>query len=41
MPSWQEPTFTMTEIGNDHLSFRENEPEIVGAVLDHLGLVAG
>ena len=38
--SWQLTTFTVTGTGNDRLSFRENDSDNVGALIDDVRLVA-
>jgi hypothetical protein len=40
VPSWQPTSFTVTAAGNDRLSFRENDRDNVGGLLDDVQLVA-
>ena len=40
MPSWQTATFTVTGTGNDRISFRENDNNNLGALLDDVRLIA-
>lgn len=38
-PSWQTTSFTVTATGNDRISFRENDRDNVGGLLDDVRLV--
>lgn len=38
--SWQLTTFTVTGTGSDRISFRENDSDSVGALIDDVRLVA-
>ena len=38
--SWQRTTFTVTGTGNDRISFRENDTDNVGALIDDVRLMA-
>jgi hypothetical protein len=40
VPSWQAATFTVTGTGNDRISFRENDSNNLGALLDDVRLIA-
>ena len=39
-PSWQPAIFTVTGTGNDRISFRENDNDNLGALIDDVQLVA-
>ena len=41
-PAWQSATFTVTGTGNDRISFRENDTDVVpkGALIDDVRLLA-
>jgi hypothetical protein len=39
-PSWQPTTYTVTGTGNDRLSFRENDRDSAGALIDNVQLIA-
>ena len=40
VPSWQTTTFTVTGTGNDRISFRENDSNDLGALIDDVQLIA-
>ena len=39
-PSWQTTTYTVTGTGSDRISFRENDNNDSGALIDNVRLVA-
>jgi hypothetical protein len=39
-PSWQTTTYTVTGTGNDRISFRENDRDSAGALIDNVELIA-
>ncbi len=39
-PSWDTTTYTVVAIGNDRISFRENDRDTAGALIDDVKLTA-